>query len=259
MKYTKSFIRLRNVDLDFPVYTNNRNLRLSFVNTVTGGRLLKPEHKSKKVIVNALKDINIDVRAGKRLALIGHNGAGKSTLLRLLAGVYHPTRGTYEFEGKLTPMLNLSPGIETEDTGYENIFLVGQLLGMPLDFLEEEAPKIIEFSGLGDFIHMPVKTYSAGMQARLLFSISTSVDPGILLLDEGIGAADAEFSAKATKRIASFMDKADMLVLATHSESMVRDLCDEGLLLSHGSVLAFGEVGQVFAEYKSLIMKQHVS
>src|SRR5207244_13336291 len=130
----------------------------------------------------------------------------------VMAGVYHPSYGAVQVEGKLTPLLNLTPGIEMEDTGFDNIITVGMLHGMSLGEITEKAPGIVEFSELGDYIHLPVRTYSSGMQARLAFSIATSLDPGILLLDEGIGAADARFADKASRRTKEIMEKTDILV-----------------------------------------------
>ena len=247
-----SSLLLENVGVDFPIFGAHKNLRLSLLAGVTGGRIL-PKRMQAPVIIKALDDITLELRSGERIGLMGHNGAGKSTLLKVMAGVYHPTVGRMRVEGKLTPLLNLTPGIELEDTGYENIITVGMLLGMSFDEITAKAPGIIEFSELGDYIHFPIRTYSSGMQARLAFSIATSLEPGILLLDEGIGAADARFSEKAARRTREMMDKTDILVLASHSEAMIESMCDKAALLHHGRLLEIGSFESVKNAYHRII------
>jgi ABC-type polysaccharide/polyol phosphate transport system ATPase subunit len=246
-------LSLRNVGVDFPVFGSNKNLRLSLLAGVTGGRILPRQMQKSNFVIKALDDVSLELRSGDRIGLMGHNGAGKSTLLRVMAGVYHPTAGDVEIEGKLTPLLNLTPGIEMEDTGYENIITVGMLLGMSLDEITAKAPAIVEFSELGDYIHLPIRTYSSGMQARLGFSIATSMDPGILLLDEGIGAADARFADKATRRVKEMMERTEILVLASHADPLIEQMCDRAALLHHGKLVEFGPVAAVKAAYYKLI------
>ena len=171
----------------------------------------------------------------------------------MLAGVYQPTSGRMSIEGKLSPLLNQTPGMEPEDSGYENILTVGMLLGMSLDEIKGKAPEIIEFSGLGDYINFPIRTYSTGMQARLGFSICTSIDPGILLLDEGIGAADARFAEKASARIKGLLEKTEILVLASHSDAMIKEMCDRAVLMHHGRVLDIGNVSDVLKTYHDIL------
>lgn len=248
-----SRVVLDRVGVDFPIYGAGKNLRLAFLSGVTGGRILPKHLQTSTVIVKALEEISLELRSGDRIGLIGHNGAGKSTLLRVMAGVYYPTAGRVQIEGKLTPLINLTPGIEMEDTGSENIITVGMLLGMSLEEITEKAPGIVEFSELGDYIHLPVRTYSSGMQARLAFSISTSIDPGILLLDEGIGAADARFADKAARRTKEIMEKTDILVLASHSDAMIESMCDRALLVHHGKLLEIGSVDSIKKAYKKIV------
>jgi ABC-type polysaccharide/polyol phosphate transport system ATPase subunit len=242
-------VLLDHISVDFPIFGANKNLRISLIAGLTGGTILPKSMQTRSVIVKALNDVSIELKSGDRVGLMGHNGAGKSTLLRVLAGVYHPTAGRIRIEGKLTPLLNLTPGIEFEDTGYDNIFTVGMLLGMSRAEIAEKAPGIIEFSGLGDYIHFPVRTYSSGMQARLAFSISTALDPGILLLDEGIGAADAAFADKAAQRVKDLLARTEILVLASHSDALIESMCDKALLLHHGRVLEFGSIAEVKRAY----------
>lgn len=248
-----AYISLEQVGVDFPIFGANKNFRLSLISGLTGGKILPKSLQAKSIIIKALDDINFELRSGDRIGLIGHNGAGKSTLLRVLAGVYQPTSGRISIEGKLTPLLNQTPGIEPEDSGYENILTVGMLLGMSLEEIKGKAPEIIEFSGLGDFINFPIRTYSTGMQARLGFSICTSIDPGILLLDEGIGAADARFAEKASARIKGLLEKTEILVLASHSDAMIREMCDRAVLMHHGKVLEIGNVSDVLKTYHGIL------
>jgi len=245
-------LALEGVGVDFPIFGAHKNLRLSFLSGVTGGRIL-PKHMEKPVVVKALEDINLDLKSGDRIGLMGHNGAGKSTLLRVMAGVYYPTAGRVVAEGSLTPLLNLTPGMETEDSGYDNIITVGLLLGMSMAEITEKAPGIVAFSELGDYIHLPVRTYSSGMQARLAFSIATSLDPGILLLDEGIGAADAHFADKAAARTKEMMEKTEILVLASHAEGLLEAMCDKAALMHHGRLLEVGPFAPVQKAYHRLL------
>jgi ABC-type polysaccharide/polyol phosphate transport system ATPase subunit len=248
-----SHIFLDHVGVDFPIFGAAKNLRISLLHGLTGGRILPRSLQADAVVVKALEDVSLDLRRGDRVALMGHNGAGKSTLLRVLAGIYYPTSGRLRIEGRLTPLLNTTPGIEPEDSGYDNIVTIGMLLGMPLAEIREKAAEIIEFSGLGDYIHLPIRTYSSGMQARLAFSIATSLDPGILLLDEGIGAADARFAEKAARRVNDLISRTEILVLASHSDALIDSMCDKALLLHHGRVLEYGAVPEVRRAYYKVL------
>jgi ABC-type polysaccharide/polyol phosphate transport system ATPase subunit len=248
-----SHVLLENVGVDFVLFGANRNLRLSFLKGITGGRILPERLRGDSVVVKALDDISLELRSGDRVGLIGHNGAGKSTLLRVLAGIYHPTTGRMRIHGKVTPLLNLTPGLEMEDSGFENIITCGLLHGMTTDEITAKAPGIVEFSELGDYIHLPVRSYSSGMLARLSFSIATSLDPGILLLDEGIGAADAGFSEKASRKVKELIARTDILVLASHSEALVDSMCNKALLLDHGLVRDFGTVAEVTRSYHQML------
>ena len=240
---------LKKVSVEFPIFGAAKNLRLSLVSGLTGGKILPKSLQTKSFLVKALEEINLEIRSGDRLGLVGHNGAGKSTLLRVLAGVYQPTSGQILIEGRITPLLNQTPGMEPEDSGYDNIFTVGMYLGMSHDEIANKAPEIVEFSGLGDFIHMPIRTYSSGMQARLGFSICTALDPGIMLLDEGIGAADAQFADKAAKRIKGLIEETEILVLASHSDAMIESMCNKAALIEHGKLIEFGAVSSILKRY----------
>jgi ABC-type polysaccharide/polyol phosphate transport system ATPase subunit len=246
---------MENVGIDFPIFGARKNLRLSFLAGLTGGRILPERMRKETIVVTALEGISLELRSGDRIGLMGHNGAGKSTLLRVLAGVYKPTAGRIDIDGKLTPMLELTPGIEMEDTGYDNIITVGLLLGMTLEEITAKAPEIIEFSELGDFIYLPVRTYSSGMQVRLGASIATSIDPGILLLDEGIGAADAGFNHKLSQRVKALLERTEILVLASHSEGLLGSMCDRAALLHHGRMLEIGSFDAVQKAYHRILQQ----
>jgi ABC-type polysaccharide/polyol phosphate transport system ATPase subunit len=161
--------------------------------------------------------------------------------------------GEIRVDGKLTPLLNLAPGIEMEDTGYDNIITCGLLLGMSLPEVTAKAPEVVAFSELGDYIHLPVRTYSSGMLARLSAAIATSLEPHILLMDEGIGAADIRFGEKLSRKVKSLVEKTEILVLASHSEPMIDSMCDKAALLHHGRLLEFGSVESVKAAYHKVL------
>jgi ABC-2 type transport system ATP-binding protein/lipopolysaccharide transport system ATP-binding protein len=241
-------VSLQSVSLHFPIYSSNsRSFRKSIINLTTGGVIKSVNQKA--VAIHALEDINLELKDGDRLGLIGHNGAGKSTLLKTIAGVYSPTAGKMKVRGKLATLLNISLGMEDEATGYENIRTRGLVLGLKRKQIEQVVPDIEEFCELGNYLSMPVKTYSSGMRLRLAFAISTCIEPEILLLDEVIGVGDAKFTQKAEARIKQIIDKANILVLASHSNKTIRDVCNKAILLCHGKIVAFGGVEEVMAQY----------
>lgn len=244
-------IEAKNLTVEFPLYRIQKNLRFTILNTITGGKLLSKDNQYSSV--TSLKNINFKINEGDRVGLLGHNGAGKSTLLRVLAGVYAPTSGTIIIDGKVTPLLHQTPGMETEDSGLENIINCGLMLGMTLDQINEKIEDIINFSGLGEYIHLPIRTYSAGMQARLSFSLITAIEPDILLLDEGIGAADINFSRKAAERSKKLIEKTNTLFLASHSIDLIKSMCNKALVLHHGEIIYYGNLNKGIIEYKNII------
>ena len=240
-------IKLRNVSISFPIYgTHGRSLRHSFMSLGTGGRI--GQDKSKRFNVQALDNVSLKLEHGDRIALVGHNGSGKSTLLRVLAGIYEPTQGRVEVTGSVAPVFDFSLGMDPDSSGYENIRLRGLYLGLTGAEIERHSDEIAEFTELGDFLQMPLRTYSTGMQARLAFAISTSVQPEILLLDEGVGAGDAAFARKAEIRVQELLDRSGILVLATHSTELARQLCNKALMLEHGAVVASGGIEEVIEQ-----------
>ncbi|RKS23987.1 lipopolysaccharide transport system ATP-binding protein [Pseudomonas sp. WPR_5_2] len=200
--------------------------------------------------IHALKNISVEIKSGERVGLLGHNGAGKSTFLKTVAGLYPVSSGLLKVEGQVRSLFDLSLGFEPDATGRENILYRGLLLGLSPRFMREKADEIVDFAGLGEFIDYPIKTYSAGMQVRLAFAISTTVGGDILLLDEVIGAGDANFMAKAKERITSLIEQAEILVLATHDFGALRSICNRGLVFHHGDLVFDGPCDEAVAEYK---------
>ncbi|MEJ0009683.1 MAG: ATP-binding cassette domain-containing protein [Alphaproteobacteria bacterium] len=200
--------------------------------------------------MQALSNVSFALENGDRLALIGPNGAGKTTLLKTLAGFLPVASGALTVKGEVTVLFNLTNGLDPEKTGYQNIRGMGLLLGMNNAQIAALVPEIEDFCELGEFLDLPVRMYSDGMKIRLAFAVSTSVHPDILVLDEAIGAGDAHFLKKATERAHALYDKARILVMASHSPDIVRNLCNKGLLLEHGEVKYFGDIEQALAIYQ---------
>src|SRR3954471_22517153 len=188
-------------------------------------------------------------QAGDRVALVGSNGAGKTTLLRVMAGVYEPVSGIVKSRGRISPMFDIGLGIDSEISGYDNIRLRGPILGLSIDEIERLMPDIVEFTELGDYLDIPVRTYSSGMMTRLTFAVATCFAPEILLMDEWIMAGDAAFLAKAQQRIETFVEKASILVLASHSLETCRRFCNKGVWLDQGMVKAEGAIHEVLDRY----------
>jgi ABC-type polysaccharide/polyol phosphate transport system ATPase subunit len=234
-------IDLRNVSIDFPIYdVSTRSLKKSFLRLATGGAVVQDDHQH--VIVKALKNISLTIKDGDRVGLIGHNGSGKSTFLRLLAKIYEPTGGDIRIDGHISPLLNVMQGIEGEFTGYENIITRGTLMGLSRKQIDQHIAEIAELTGLGDYLAMPIRTYSSGMQVRLGFAISTAIKPDILVIDEVFGAGDADFMAKAKAKMASLLECSSIVVMASHSDELIKSFCNKVLLLKGGTVKFFGGV-----------------
>jgi ABC-type polysaccharide/polyol phosphate transport system ATPase subunit len=240
---------LENVHVSFPVYGARRSLRRTLFERATGGIIHHEQHQD-RVVVRALSGVSMALHDGDRVGLVGHNGAGKSTLLRAIAGIYEPTSGRILVEGRITPLFDTIPGLDGEDSGYENIITAGILHGMTMAEIERLIPEIEEFSELGEYLSLPYRTFSAGMGTRLGFSIATAIHPEILLMDEGIGAGDARFTERASRRMAAFLDKSRILVLASHSEYLLRENCTKGVLLRSGGVVAIGTLDEVLDQYR---------
>ena len=224
-----------NIVVDFPIYgAKSRSLKSTFMRSATGGLLARDS--ADRVVVRALDHCSFEIHEGDRVGLLGHNGSGKTTLLRVLAGVYEPSLGTVAVSGKVAPMLAIMLGMDMEATGLENIYMRGIVMGMKPREIEPLVDDICEFSELGDYIDMPVRTYSSGMAMRLAFAVSTSVPADIILMDEWLSVGDAEFATKAQARLNGLIAQAKILVIASHNESLIRSNCNRVLCLDHGRV-----------------------
>jgi len=245
-----SRISVKGLGIDFPIYDiKARSLRNTLINTSVGAVINRGAGDI--VVVTALNDISFELAGGDRLALIGHNGSGKSTLLRCLADVYEPIRGSVDVEGNVASLFDLSLGTDPELTGYDNILLRGMYSGLPRDVVEGQVEEIAKFSELGDFLNLPLRTYSSGMQLRLAFAVSTAFSSDILLADEIIGVGDAAFIEKSQERLKSRISGEGILVLASHSIEVLRQYCNKGLWLANGEVAAQGELDEVIGMYQS--------
>ena len=244
-------IVVKNLSLDYPIYGASKSFRTALFRRATGGLINRDKHNKKLVTVRALSDVSFSLSEGDRLGVIGPNGAGKSTLLRALVGVYRPTIGSVKVTGKISSLLSVAPGIDPEDTGYENIVTIGLFLGMSRREIKEKTPDIEEFTELGEYLNLPVRTYSTGMQVRLGFAMATTLNPEILILDEGLGAGDARFAERAKKRAEALYSRSGITVVASHSNAIIKSMCNKALLLDGGNVVALGDVGDVLETYAS--------
>lgn len=230
-------IRLVDCSVSLPVYgANNRSMKGVVMSALTGGRIM-PSSRA-VTVVESLRNVSLDLAPGDRLGLAGHNGAGKTTLLKTLAGVYEPTSGYMECRGRVANLLDVTMGMDFEATGLDNIRLKGLLHGLHAAEIARKTRDIVEFSGLGSYVEMPVRVYSSGMLLRLAFSIVTSFEADILLMDEWLGVGDADFSARAQIRLAEIVRNASILVLASHSQEILRSHCNRILTLDHGQIVS---------------------
>jgi ABC-type polysaccharide/polyol phosphate transport system ATPase subunit len=241
---------LENVSAHFPIYgAQQRSLRKAIFQRATGGSIERDEKNNDRVTVRALNDISLTLHDGDRVGLVGHNGAGKSTLLKLMAGIYQPVSGTIKVEGRITPLFDTMPGLAGEDTGYENIITSGMLIGMTRQQIEAKIPEIEEFCELGEYLTLPVRTYSTGMAMRLGFALVTALDPGVLLMDEGFGTGDQRFAERAEARMKDFIGRSRIIVLASHSDATIRSICNKAVILEAGRIIAFGPVNEICDQY----------
>jgi lipopolysaccharide transport system ATP-binding protein len=236
-----NIIELHGVNLSYPIYSiRAQSLRNTLANLAVGGKLLRD---GKDIIhVGALNNVTFTLKDGDRLGLIGHNGAGKTTLLKVLAGVYEPDKGNIKVSGRISSMIDINLGVDPELTGRENLINMGRIRGYTTRQIQAKMADIIEFTDLGQFIDLPLKTYSAGMVTRLIFGVATSVDPDILLMDEWIGAGDKSFFDKATARLNDILTRSRVIVLASHNYGLIESMCNKLLVLDGGSQLYFGNI-----------------
>jgi len=238
-------IELEGVGLTFRVRTRQDRLTIKelFIKWALGGST------TTTMEVRALAGVSLTFEAGQRVGVIGHNGAGKSTLLKLLAGIYEPTEGRRRVEGRISSLFDLMLGFEGEASGWDNIRYRGYLQGETPRSIGRKADGIAAFTGLGKFLDMPVRYYSAGMLVRLAFSIATAIDPEILLIDEVLGAGDAEFQVRARARMQEMMGRARLMVCVSHDVASLSAFCDHGLWMERGTPRMFGPIDEVTSAY----------
>ena len=225
-------IVFNHVYVDFPIYNaKNRSLKNKVMQAATGGKV---SFGAEGTVIRSLEDVSFSIREGERVGLIGHNGAGKSTLLRALSGVYEPTQGMAKIVGEVGSLVDIGLGIDGEATGRENIFIRGALLGLSKSEIADRFDEIVEFSELGDFIDMPVRTYSSGMHLRLAFAVATVIRPEILLMDEWLSVGDASFNSKAEERLSKLVESSSILVIASHSRELIERTCTRAMWFEHG-------------------------
>ena len=245
---TMSMIELRKASLQIPIYNSqHRSLKKTFLDLAFKDRI--EINKEGRTLVNALTDISFSVAPKEKLGIIGRNGAGKSTLLRVLARVYKPTSGYARIEGKIGSLISISLGIDKEATGLENIYLRSALLGIKKEIVDQQLASIVDFTELGDFINLPVRSYSTGMHMRLAFAVSTMIEPDILLMDEWLAVGDKSFHKKAEARLNALIEKTNILVLASHSRELIERCCTKVLWLEEGRIKDFGTPSEICKKY----------
>jgi lipopolysaccharide transport system ATP-binding protein len=228
-------ISINNLSIQFPIYSSvTRSVRNSVLKAATGGRFTGAS--GAQLMVTAIDSINLDIRAGERVGLMGHNGSGKTTFLRSLAGGYPPTNGSVRIEGSISSFLDISLGMETEASGYENIYLRGLLMGMQREEIDAKLETIAELTGLGQYLDMPLRTYSSGMLARLAFAVSVNADADILLMDEWLSVGDADFATKSSAILSQKIENTSILVIASHSLDLIKKVCTRKIVFSQGKV-----------------------
>lgn len=243
-----SFIRLKNVSVEFPIYnSSSRSFKNRVLSVATGGKIERRSDRT--VIVRGLDDVSISLNDGDRVGLIGHNGSGKTTLLRILSGIYTPTKGSAVIDGHAVSLININLGIDPDATGRENIRLRCAMMGMYPKEIAAKFNAISDFSGLGEFLDMPFRTYSSGMQLRLAFAASTSINPEILIMDEWLSTGDEDFKERANGRMRNLVDETKILVLASHSKELLLKNCNRVIWLEHGRVKMDGSPHEVLATY----------
>jgi len=223
--------------VEFPIFENShRSLKKRVLHLSTGGVI--GNDAGNHPVVTALNSLNFAFKDGDRIGLVGHNGSGKTTLLRTLTGIYAPTRGQLSIQGQVASLLDVSSGVDPDATGFENIYLRGILQGYKPQRIKSKIEEIADFTELGDYLNLPVRTYSSGMMMRLTFAIATSIEADIIIMDEWLSVGDADFQAKAAQRLNNVVDNASILVIASHSADLVQKICNRRIKLEHGCIVA---------------------
>lgn len=232
-----SFISAKDLTVEFPIFENShRSLKKKVLNLSTGGTI--GNDAGNHPVVCALDKLNFELKDGERVGLVGHNGSGKTTLLRVLSGIYSPTGGSLKIQGRTASLLDVSTGVDPDATGFENIYLRGIMNGFKPKAIKAKVEEIADFTELGEYLNLPVRTYSSGMMLRLTFAISTSIDADILIMDEWLSVGDADFRDKAAKRLKKLVDKASILIIASHNPELIENVCTRKIQLEHGHIVA---------------------
>lgn len=240
-------IDTEHLDFDYPIYDlRSRSIKLAISRQMVGGAL---SDLGSHITINALRNINLSLNEGDRLGLVGHNGAGKSTLLRVLAGLYRPQRGRIRILGRVVPLLEKGVGISWDDSGFDNVELPLRLLGATNAEVKRAKKDIPEFTGLGAYMHLPLRTYSDGMKARFAFALCTAIPADILVLDEWLAAGDLDFQERANQRLNELIRSTSILVLASHSLPLIESVCNRAILLEKGRIVLQGGASEVCAAY----------
>lgn len=234
-----SRVKLENVTLEYPVFdASSRSLKNTLIGSVGGSY----SSRNQTVYINALTDINLDLRNGDRMALIGDNGAGKSTLLKVLAGVLHPQKGSIKIEGVRSSLTDVTMGMDLDSTGRENIILRAVFLGLKTSEAKKFTEDIANFTELGGYLDLPLRVYSTGMLLRLGFAVSTILRPEVLILDEMLSAGDQKFAAKSEERLKSYMENLEILILASHNPNILRQHCNKAIVMRSGRIVFEGNL-----------------
>lgn len=243
-----AYLTLKNASVVLPIFNSSaRSLTNKIVSAATGGVLTA--QKGGHLSIEALKNIDLEIVAGDRIGIVGHNGSGKSTLLRLLSGVFEPSSGSIRRSGSVSSLVDISLGINGENTGRENIFLRGKLMGLTKKEIDKKIDEIIEFSELGEYINLPVRIYSSGMLLRLAFSVSTSITADILIMDEWLSVGDGAFAERSSQRLKNLVDESEILVIASHTRELLEETCNKIVWLEHGLIRKVGPTQEILQEY----------
>jgi lipopolysaccharide transport system ATP-binding protein len=228
-------ISIKNLTVDFPIFgLKSRSLKTKLIQSISGGSILS---NNDTLTIRALENISLNFNEGDRVALVGHNGSGKSTLLRAIAGIYEPTNGTIKVEGNIVTLLDIFLGMDEDATGYENIIARGLVMGKTVSEMKGLVDDIVNFSGIGSFVNMPMRTYSSGMAIRLAFATSTCFDADIVLMDEWLSVGDSDFQIKSIDRLNKFIEKAKIVIVASHDEGFIKKFSNKKIHLDHGKLI----------------------
>lgn len=243
----------KDMSVEFPIFENShRSLKKKVLNMSTGGKI--GQDAGKHPVVRALDSLNFEIHKGERVGLFGHNGSGKTTLLRTLTGVYAPVNGVLTTQGRIASLLDVSSGMDPDATGFENIYLRGIMDGLKPNVIKRRIEDIAEFTELGEYLNLPVKTYSSGMSLRLAFAMSTSIDADIIIMDEWLSVGDSSFREKAQKRLDELIDKASILIIASHDPELIESICTRKIHLEHGKIISDIQV----AGFDKLAIKSNI-